>query len=59
MVCDKHESELLKELDKLVEKDIELVSRISNARDLRGNTFQDLGTQYHDTMKDHVGDEGS
>ena len=50
--CDNHESALLEKLDKLVQKDNELVSRISNARELRGNTFQDLGTRYHDTLKD-------
>ena len=50
--CDDCELELLEKLDKLVQKDDVLVSRISNARELKGNTFQDLGTRYHDTLKD-------
>ena len=51
-MCDNHESALLEELDKLVQKDNELVSRISNARELMDNIFQDLGTPCHDTLKD-------
>ena len=50
--CDNHESALLEKLDKLVQKDNELVSRISNARAMMGNTFQDIGTRYRDTLKD-------
>ena len=49
--CDNHESALLEKLDKLVQKDNELVSRISNARELMGNNIRDLGTQYPDTLK--------
>ena len=50
--CDNHESALQEELDKLVQKDNELVSSISNARAMMGNTFQDIGTRYRDTLKD-------
>ena len=51
--CDNYESALLEKFDKLVQKDNESVSRISNARALMGNhTFQDIGTIYHATLKD-------
>ena len=50
--CDNHESALLEKLDKLVQEDNELVSRISNAQELIGNNIRDLGTRYHDTLKD-------
>ena len=45
--CDNHESALLEKLDKLVQNDNESVSRINNARELKGN-----GTRYHDTLND-------
>ena len=50
--CDNHESALLEKLDKLVQKDNELVSRISNAWELIGNDIRDSGTRYQDTLKE-------
>ena len=55
-VCDDHESSLLKKLDKLAEKDNELISRISNKCELMGKGVEALATEHgmksHDTLKD-------
>ena len=58
--CDNHESALLEKLDKLTERDSEMVENLSDARDLVGNGVKSLDTGYaievHETLSDGLKD---